>query len=154
MKKLIAAILIIAVVIGGCYYAYITFFAKTDEEKIEDCLQTFASAYSSGDSEALCKCLDSKSQIAIKSILGIGNSFSKIGLENIFGTMFSLNSISAGEDSVQFDIKEIKVNGDKASVKLEMKIVTSVIGKHEQTSSENVKMVKEGMDWKIVGLTN
>lgn len=154
MRKFIIYIIVIAVFIGGGYYVYNTYFLKSDEEKIEECLQKFAAAYSEGDFDALCECLDSKSKNALRSILGVGNSFLNIGLEDIFGTMFSLNSISAGEDSVQFQIKDIKINRQKAYVNLEMKIITSIITKTEQVSEEQVTMIKEGFDWKIVGINN
>lgn len=144
MKKAIAVICALLIMLGGGSYYYFTQVYKTDEEQITECLNNYATAYSAGDSDALCDCLDSKSAAMVKGSLGLVGSF--VNITDMLGLGFSLSSIESGKDLVEFDIKSIEVNGDNATVKLNMTVNTFSVS---SDSDETVKMVKENNKWKI-----
>lgn len=73
MKKVVAVILICAVVAVGGYFA---FFYKSDAEKIVERLETFEEAYSTGNFEGVIDCMDAKSRNALK---GVGKLGSMVG---------------------------------------------------------------------------
>lgn len=154
-------IIIFAIILGMLSGAAIWYFEpfKTDEQKITECLQGFAAAYSVGDVDKMCSYLDKNGQASVKAIYNIGSGFfgkvaGGVNLGDVLGLGFGLSSATSGEDSVQIEVNNIQfVNNGKATVKLTLKMTTALFGYRQQESSkETVTVVKEAGKWRILAI--
>ena len=150
----VIAVFVLLFAIAGGIFAWWYFHQdrRTDEQKIRDCLQEFAAAYSVGDMKRVAECCDKNTRSAINGISGF--SIGGFGVSSVLQSLFSISSASAGEDSVQMEVKNIKFNSDhtRATVDVTQTIVTSFLGaKEKQAYDDVVIMVKENNDWKILG---
>ncbi len=145
MKKIISVVLVLAIVGIGIYFIA---SHKSDEDKIVERLETFETAYASGDMDGCLDCLDSKSRNALK---GIGKVSSALGygIGDLFSGMFSLG-VATYDEQVEFKVKEIKYT-DKSHAKVTAEVWLSKDKLHnESTSVETFEMVKEKNDWYLV----
>ena len=63
---LLAAVCMLIVICSGC-------LGKSDEELIRDRMNTFLTAYNSGDLQGVLQCMDAKTRNTYQSALNIGN---------------------------------------------------------------------------------
>lgn len=145
MKKLISAVLILAVIGAGVYFA---FFNKSDDEKIVDRLEAFETAYASGDLEGCLNCLDAKSRNALKGVSKLGSAFG-YDVSDFFGGMFSLG-VAKQDLKVKFNVKKI-VYTDKTHATVTADVWTSEdYLTAESTEEVKFEMVKEDNDWFMI----
>lgn len=145
MKKIISVVLILAVVGVGVYFAA---SHKSDEDKIVERLETFETAYASGDLEGCLDCLDAKSRNALK---GIGKVSSALGygIGDLFGGMFSLG-VATQDEQVKFTVKKI-VYTDETHAEVTADVWASEDYLYDESTTRAViKMVKEKDDWYMV----
>ncbi|MGN1203108.1 MAG: hypothetical protein ACI4RF_07405 [Eubacterium sp.] len=119
MKKILTLTLIL--ILSVSFLSGCNMLIKSDEELIEERINSFVSAYNSGDVDGLIECFDSKTKTAMKSALGIGNSLLggligfDISLSDIFGlgmgitdgdvlTVQQINDIQVGTDTATADV--------------------------------------------------
>ncbi|MGN1250460.1 MAG: hypothetical protein ACI4XW_10345, partial [Candidatus Spyradocola sp.] len=129
---------------------------KTDEELIEERIETFVLAYNSGDFEAVADCLDSKNRNAIKSALGIAQSIggalfkqiTGVGLDISLNDIFGLAMGYAGDVTlIEIEVNEITLESEnRASVSVTM---TSDIDPNPFEGVQALILVKEKGDWFI-----
>lgn len=150
MKKIIAAILALALVGTGAYF---TFFDKSDDEKIADRLEAIETAYANGDMDAILDCMDTKSRNAYKGLgsLGsmIGGSVGPFSFNLGGSSISSLFSVTvAVEDvSIKFTIKNIEYT-DKTHATVTADLWESENYLYDETTQEvTFEMVKEKNDW-------
>lgn len=128
-------------------------FHKSDEEKILDTLNSFAVAYSAGDTDALCDCLEPKLKAALKAESGIASSLLGIEISDIFTLLMGGNTLNAGEDTVKFEVKSMRfISDSQAEVKVIMyctyhNLFTS--SNRKDQSDESVNFIKVKNKWLI-----
>ncbi len=145
MKKLIAAILSVVLVVSFCCSCSFLNFFKSDEQIIGERIEAFASAYSDGDFEALFGCFDKRTRKTYETVLGVADGIfgGLTGFDIPIGDLFELGGMyAAGEFDMQIEIESIEVKGDKAIAKVTM------IADGDSESEEFV-LCKEDYDWYI-----
>ena len=150
MKKVVAVILICAVVAVGGYFA---FFYKSDAEKIVERLETFEEAYSTGDFEGVIDCMDAKSRNALK---GVGKLGSMVGGDvgpldinfgsDLFSGLFALG-VATQDEQVKFKVKRIDFTDDTHAL-VSADVWTSKDYLYDEANTEETfEMIKEKNDW-------
>lgn len=144
MKRSMLTILLslaLCLSIAGCN------LLKSDSEMIEDRIDTFLSAYNSGDLNAVFECFDAKTRNTYKAILGMGNSLAGMagfGIDIYDLWAFSVGTMSDGE-MLAIDIDDIEfVDETHALVYAEMRYKSAVNGYSE---SVEISVSKEDGDW-------
>ncbi len=140
-KKIIAVLLIACIiVIGG-----LLIFNRSDEDKILDRLNEFATAYSEGDADGLIDCLDKRSQNQVEGMLGIGGSLLGIDIEDIFGF-----SVGATDDGMMIEVLNITFTNEKTA-EVEVNLIYDQSFPYSTNKDhETFDMIKENNDWYIV----
>lgn len=150
MKKFYIFILVLVI---GCSFAYVKFFKKSDEEKIEARFEQFEKSYSNGDRDGCIKCFDTKSRNKIKGIETLGSMINiDSGIFNFdLGSetqdaLFGLG-VAKGTEKIEFSIKSIKFDtNDKATLSVELLTYSDENDKDSQ-GEETVTMVREKNEW-------
>lgn len=145
MKKLLLILALICVV---AYLIFGTSLFKSDEDKIRDRIDSFATAYNTGDMDETIECLDAKTRNMYQSILGIAGSFLPVDLGDLFG--LSVGVVSEGE-LLQIHVKQIQIQGDTAKAYADMRY-EDIYG--QQSDAVIFIMVKESNDWFIKDIKN
>lgn len=149
-KWKIALWIIIPLLVVGVAAAAV--LSPNDEEKIEDCLNTFAKAYSQGDASALKNCMDAKSRNGNKAGSSVANSAlsKKLGVSVDVDGVWSLG-VALFDYEMEIDVLDIGVDGDEATVEATMTIKYDdwLMGEQSQSFDAVFEMVKEGNDWYI-----
>ncbi len=141
IKKLFAILLAVCVVIISCLFI----FNRSDEDKILDRLNDFATAYSEGDADGLIDCLDKRSKNQVEGMLGIGGSLLGIDIEDIFGF-----SVGATDDGMTIEVLNITfINENTAEVEVNL-IYDQSFPYSSNKDHETFDMIKENNDWYIV----
>lgn len=145
MKKIISVVLVLSIIGVGIYFVA---SHKSDEDKIVERLETFETAYASGDMDGCLDCLDSKSRNALKGIGKVGSALG-YGVGDLFSGLFSLG-VATQDEQVKFKVKEIKYV-DKIHAEVTAEVWLSKDNLYdESTSVETFEMVKEENDWYLV----
>ena len=127
------------------------FFNKTNEEKIEERLNTFANSYSVGDLKGCVSCFDAKSRNAYKALGNLGSLIG--GSKGIFSfnlsgdtisSLFSLGTV-AGDIKIEVEIKSIDFETEStASVIADFKYSDKYVNQLDELT---LKMIKENAAW-------
>ncbi len=116
MKKILT--LTLTLILSVSFLSGCNLLIKSDEELIEERINSFVSAYNSGDADGLLECFDSKTKTTMKSALGIGNSLlgGLIGFDISLSDIFGLGmGITDGDVLTVQEIKDIRVGTDTAT---------------------------------------
>ena len=157
-KKIVIWVLVLALLSGGTIgiLAALGVF-KSDEQKIRDTLSDFQDCYNSGDLEGLeeCFCRSMRTKLsAITGLMGAGLS----GLTGIGLDMSDLFGLAGGMATLDLQIDNIQIEGDRAVVTGTMTSATAAIaglyGGGSQDLPFCMTMVKEGGDWLIENFTD
>ena len=144
MKKIAFGIFLLSVV-----FVVFSVCAKSDETLIEDRVNTFLTAYNSGDMEEVIACFDAKTRNTYKAAMNIGNGLIgmtgfDVGIADLFGLGVALMS---DEDVLKLDDMEISIISDNRA------IVQGPLSyrENQKSYSGTVKLllVKENGDWYI-----
>ena len=148
IKKLLIIVLAIVSVGATTYYVFLN---KTDEEKIEERLNTFVNSYSIGDLNGCISCFDAKGRNAYK---GIGNLGSLIGGKiGVFGfnlggdNISSLFSLGVATQDVKIELKIKSIDIESENTADVMTYVTYSDKWIEHSEELPLKMVKENVAW-------
>ena len=124
---------------------------KSDEELIEERLNTFVDSFNSGDMDAVIGCFDKKSRNILQSAVNVGGSLLGKGLgfgvnmSDLFG--LGIASAQPNGDVLSVTDRSIHVQSDtEATVDVTW---TERYGKEETSAPAQFIMVKEGKDWYI-----
>lgn len=124
---------------------------KSDEEMIEDRMNSFQSAYNTGDMEGVLECFDAKTRNTYKSALNVGSALIGITGFNVnMADLFGLGIAVMDEDELlHFDEMEISVISDNRA---KVTVTTYYRGDDSGNSSQTTfTLVKESGDWYIAG---
>lgn len=144
MKRILLFLLTIGII------ASVLCACKSDEAMIEDRMNTFVSAFNSGDMEAVLECFDAKTRNAYKAIFSIGDGLIgmtgfEVGLSDLFG--LSVGLVSEGE-LLQVEDLQITINSESSRATVTGSLCYSdVANSYDQTIQ--LTMVKENGDWFI-----
>lgn len=149
MKRMIVIVLVVALLLSGCS------FFKSDEQKIEDKINRFISAYNLGDVDGMTETLDSQTRQIVNSSMSIADGLigSFTGFDISVKDVFSL-CINFSDDFDRLTISsfdDFQINEDSATA-----YVTVVGNKSGEESTQNAvfKMIKENSDWYIKDFSN
>lgn len=159
-KKPFKKIIVLTMVVVALVSAVFIIFNKSDEEKILDKLDDFASAFNSGDSDAMVKCLDKRSQSALKGMIGVSSAVIKQG-DNFFSGLFKedenllsdIFGLSVGATEAQLTIEVIDItfiSDKKAKIEANLIYTDNYLYENTDIDKETFIMVKEKSDWYIV----
>ena len=124
---------------------------KSDKEKIEDRIESFISAYNSGDLGDALDCLDAKTKNAFKSSMALTEALSGMSGFSI-SDLFSIGiGISEG-DTLTVDIVDIEIEDERAMVD----VIVSYKDSAKELKEEKAffTMVKEKQEWYIKNFEN
>jgi len=137
----VAIVVVLALAVVG-----FVVFHKSDEQLIEDRIQTLQDAYNEGDASKLISCFDHKTQIELKAIGGIASSVLGVSISDLFGAAAglssNLSSFTGDDVAVVISIHSIRIRTKTAQVD-----VTFAIGAESQDTT--LPMVKSGFSWYI-----
>lgn len=125
---------------------------KSDETLIRERIQAYEEAVEAGDYEGMLDCMDAATRAITESSMGLMDGLLSdasglgIGMTDMFGFASMLG------DFLTIDIKDIRIDGDTATVRVEMKI--SIFGMTQSSEEADLPMVKEDGDWYIGGVDN
>ncbi len=148
MKIVVTALIIITVafVLITCFFDF-----RTDEEKIEDQINNFVTAYNDGDLEKVLDSLDSRTRNALKSTMNITETLlgskMKVKLSDLFSV--SVGLVSGEDDILKVTIDDIDIQDDKATVNVSMTYRDKANDFSDFTGEAVFTMVKEDRDWYI-----
>ncbi len=132
-------------------YCFISCGAKkSDNELIEERVETFLTAYNAGDMDTVLECLDAKKRNALEAMLNIfgGLAGSYAGFDISMKDLFSLGVNVSEDDVMELEITDIKISSKKKAIaKAEMELY----GKSEVVY---VVLVYEENDWYISDITD
>ncbi len=136
----IVAVLVAAIVLG-CMFLF-----KSDEDKIRDRIDTFATACNEGDIEGMINCFDKKTRKTYEASMGLVEGlFGGItGVDIPIGDMVEIFGMEemGGQLNMDITVESIAINGNTAQVK----VTLSAEGEAE---TDEVVMCKEEDDWFI-----
>ena len=146
MKK-IGCLFLVVLLIVGCF----CFFSqKTDEQKIEERIDKFTSAYNTGDWEKVVDCLNAKSRNAMKGYTNLlGGVFGKLtGIGLDMTAIFGLGVGVYDGDVMNIELSRIViVDEDNA-------IAVGHMHLYKQDAPVYFIMTKEDRDWYIEDMTD
>lgn len=160
-KGLFIGIILLAVAAFVGYLFFFTNTFKSDEEVIRARLESFQSDYNDGDMEALTENFDNKTRSTIESTIGLTESLFGgltgygVNYSDLFGLGVALND---GDMLVFGDIESIDINGENATVVVELTMNANMMGQSHSTSETvQIDLVKESAgflneDWFIVNM--
>ena len=142
--RIIVVTFIVLLISSGCN-AF-----KTDEEIIEERINTFLSAYNSGDYEETLDCLSPKTKNTMKGITGVGETLlgGITGYNFNMSDLFGLGAGILSEDDI-LTVSDLKISFEddsNATVNLTMTFNANV---SKEPHKANFIMVKEDDDWYI-----
>ena len=144
MKRSILVILAFIITLSGCVVG------KSDEELINDRIDTFLSAYNSGDYDEVLECFTVKMRNTLKSATGIGDALIggitgfDINMSDLFG--LGAGILSDGDILTVSDMQITFQNETTANVEIVLKYNINGTDFSETT---NFTMSKEKNDWLI-----
>lgn len=144
--RIIVVTFIVLLISSGCN----TF--KTDEEIIEERINTFLSAYNSGDYEETLDCLSPKMKNTMKGMTGLGETLlgGITGFNFNMSDLFGLGSGILSQGDV-LTISNAKLNFEsetKATVECSLTFNNDLLG-NKITQKSSFIMSKENNDWFI-----
>jgi hypothetical protein len=145
----VALVCVAALIIGG-----ILLFGESDQDKIHSCLDSYASALNSGDTEAMYDCFDKTTRNLLQASENVGSDLLGVGLGDLVAIGAGLNAGSGG-DGMKLEIKSLTMES-KASARVDVIVHMTMADPFFGISSkeqwpEQLQMVKEGSAWKISG---
>ena len=146
MKRILSCLLIcviISTLLAGCDL-------RSDEQKIQDRLDDFLSAYNSGDFEKVLDCFDARTRNTYKAAFNIGGSLlgGITGLDIGFAVLFGLGvGLMSDGDILRLDNVQIEFVSDSRA------LVTATLHyqDYETSSSQDMQfnLIKEDNEWFI-----
>ena len=147
MKKMTIILLIIGLLVAA---GYCSGYFQSDEDKIENRMNEFLTAYNAGDIKSVLESLDAKTRNTYSAYMNVGNALiglSGFGLE--VSDLFALGiSLSDGQTLSFEDMKITLLSDTKASVSVIM-----YYQEYQNKYSQRVQfsLIKENNDWYICG---
>lgn len=142
-KRNLIWIPIVAVIVAGAIVATCLFFFKSDEQKIRDRIDTFATACSESDIEGMINCFDSRTRKTYETMMSFteGLMGGLTGFDLPLGDMVELFGMeSGGQFEMKIEVHSVEINGDSAEVEVTMDDGST-------TESDVIVMCKEDDDW-------
>ena len=149
MKKTICFALLLALSLS--LFACSTPIIKSDEKKIEDCIESFTNAYNDGDVEEALKYMTGKNKNAVEAALKIVGMFTGYDAYEIFASVFSLGVATSDGDFMKVEIIEIEIDGDTATVTCDLSF-PGAYSSESETSYFHMKKVDR--NWFISNITD
>lgn len=128
-----------------------------NKRKIKDRINTFADAYSSGDSQRMIDCFDSDTKSTMSAAAGMGNDVLNginsltgmdISVKDILNIALNVSGLLKGDNLTVKSVDDIKISGDSATA-----VVTMAFEDDGESDAESKKLtvefVKESDDWYI-----
>ena len=127
-------------------------FHKTDEEKIENCLNQMAESYNEGDFEGMIACFEPKAQKMINGMFDIGGSllgsafplFGGIDLEDIW-SMGGIRLGSSEMTTLYLSIDHVSFNEEKDGAAVDITVYEG----DKNSGSGEIQMVKQSGKWYV-----
>lgn len=147
MRKFISVLCLILIIISmvcGCAL-------KSDEELIEERMNTFIKAYNAGDIDAVLECVDAKTRNTYKAVMNIGNSLIGLsGFQVSISDIFSLGvGIMSDGDILRCDNMDISLDSDRTATVRATIHYQDYEGSYSDTV--NFTLVKENGQWYLCG---
>lgn len=150
MKRFLALFLVIIMALG-CFASCKKYDEPTNEELITERIETFLTAYNTGEMEAVLECLDAKTRNAFQAMLNLigGIAGGLMGVNIDLSDLFSLGvSITSG-DFMELEITDITViDSANAIAKTTMNLPSAV------TQTIYFVMIYENSGWYIHDMTD
>lgn len=151
-KKTLPLLLALILALSCLVSCEIPFAPKpTNEELIEERINTFLTAYNSGDMETVLECLDAKNRQTFQAMLNILGGFAGAltGFSVDLSDLFALGISTASGDFMKLKITDIKVTDSTNAV------VTATMDLNgSDTHTIYLKMVYENDGWYIQNMTD
>ncbi len=154
MKKFLLLILIIVMALG-CFVSCKNYDENkappTNEELITERIETFLTAYNTGDMEAVLECLDAKTRNAFQAILNMlgGLAGSAAGFDIDLKDLFSLGVSTTQGDFMELEITNINVIDSLSATATTIMKLTGA-----GTQTIYFEMVYENDGWYIHDMTD
>lgn len=155
MKKFLALLLLIVMALG-CFasckeYDNETKIPPTNEEFITERIETFLTAYNTGDMEAVLECLDTKTRNAFQAMVNLlgGLAGAAAGFDIDLSDLFSLGVSMTQGDFMELEITAINVIDSSNAIAT---TVMNLVGAGTQTIY--FEMVYENDGWYIHDMTD
>lgn len=123
----------------------------TDEDRIEQRIETFLTAYNEGDMEVVLQCLDAKTRNAFQAMLNIlgGLAGSQLGFDISLSDLFSLGVNTTSGDFMGLNILSMNIVEGQSAV-----VTTSMTLHGSGTQTIYFEMTYEHGDWFIHDMTD
>ncbi len=155
MKRILALFLVIIMVLT-CFASCKKYDEEpqvppTDEELIAERIDTFLTAYNSGDMEGVLGCLDAKTRNAFQAMMNLlgGIAGAGAGFNIDLSDLFSLGVSMTSDDFMKLEITEINVIDSSSTIAT---TVMNLMGSGTQTIY--FEMVYENDGWYIHDMTD
>ncbi len=154
MKKILVLFFSMIVIIScfaSCQMVNEEKTPPTNQELITEKIETFLTAYNTGDMEGVLQCLDAKTRNALQAMLNIIESIagSYIGFEINLSDLFSLGVNTTQGDFMGLEITEINIIDSKNANVITIMNLTGV-----ETQIIYFEMVYEKNGWYIHDMTD